>query len=172
VVILDAWDARVKNQARGKKAPADSGYNPRTVTREAIVELMKRRRLAMEQRDSNALASIYADECILDSPTAGGQVKGREAAIQLFEAWFINAFPDSTAAFEDPVIDGDRVTQIVNLSGTGTGSFLGLPPTGKAYHVSMVLLTTVKNNEIVYERRIYDFTGLLMQIGVLKAKPA
>jgi hypothetical protein len=25
---------------------------------------------------------------------------------------------------------------------------------------------------VVHERRIYDFTGMLVQIGVLKAKPA
>ena len=29
----------------------------------------------------------------------------------------------------------------------------------------------VRDGEIVYERRIYDFTGLLLQIGVLRAKP-
>jgi hypothetical protein len=29
-----------------------------------------------------------------------------------------------------------------------------------------------ENGKIVRERRIYDFTGLLVQIGVLKAKPA
>jgi len=30
----------------------------------------------------------------------------------------------------------------------------------------------LRNGKIVHERRIYDFTGLLVQIGVLKAKPA
>ena len=30
----------------------------------------------------------------------------------------------------------------------------------------------IRGRQIVRERRIYDFTGLLLQIGVLKAKPA
>jgi hypothetical protein len=30
----------------------------------------------------------------------------------------------------------------------------------------------LENGKIVRERRIFDFTGLLVQIGVLKAKPA
>jgi hypothetical protein len=30
----------------------------------------------------------------------------------------------------------------------------------------------VADGLIVHERRIYDFTGMLVQIGVLKAKPA
>jgi hypothetical protein len=29
----------------------------------------------------------------------------------------------------------------------------------------------VENGEVVHERRILDFTGVLIQIGVLKAKP-
>jgi hypothetical protein len=34
-----------------------------------------------------------------------------------------------------------------------------------------VVLSTIKDEHIVAERRIYDFTGLLMQVGVLKARP-
>jgi hypothetical protein len=48
---------------------------------------------------------------------------------------------------------------------------MGVPPTGKPFRVPMVLVNTLKNGQIVHERRIYDFTGLLVQIGVLKAKP-
>jgi hypothetical protein len=35
----------------------------------------------------------------------------------------------------------------------------------------MVFLYELKDEKIVHERRIYDFTGLLMQIGVLKVQP-
>jgi len=31
---------------------------------------------------------------------------------------------------------------------------------------------TIRHGEIVHERRIFDFTGALVQIGVLRAKPA
>lgn len=31
---------------------------------------------------------------------------------------------------------------------------------------------TAKSEQIVYERRIYDFTGFLMKLGLLKARPA
>jgi hypothetical protein len=34
-----------------------------------------------------------------------------------------------------------------------------------------VFFYRLENGRIVHERRIYDFTGLLLQIGVLKAKP-
>jgi predicted ester cyclase len=69
------------------------------------------------------------------------------------------------------LIDGDRVAQRLMSAGTDTGGFLNLPPTGKAFRVPLVLLCRVADNKIVHERRIYDFTGMLIQIGVLKAKP-
>ncbi len=125
----------------------------------------------MEQRDALALAELYDEECVVDSPTAGGPVAGREAIVQVYEAWF-NAFPDAVLTFEHPVIDGHSTAQLLVSAGTGRGPFLGLPPTGKSFRIPMVFLTTMRNHLIVHERRIYDFTGMLVQIGVLKAKPA
>ncbi len=49
---------------------------------------------------------------------------------------------------------------------------MGLSPTGKHFQFPLVLIFTFENGLIVHERRIYDFTGLLTQVGVLKAKPA
>ena len=60
---------------------------------------------------------------------------------------------------------------IGEVRGTDTGGFMGLPPTRKPFRVPMVMLCTVKDGYIVREQRIYDFTGMLMQIGLLKGKP-
>jgi hypothetical protein len=35
----------------------------------------------------------------------------------------------------------------------------------------MVMLCDLKDGFITRERRVYDFTGLLLQVGALKAKP-
>ena len=34
-----------------------------------------------------------------------------------------------------------------------------------------VLVFELRDGKITHERRLYDFTGLLVQVGVLKAKP-
>ena len=49
---------------------------------------------------------------------------------------------------------------------------MGVPATRKPFRLPIVFLCTLEDGLIVHERRIYDFTGLLVQIGVLKAKPA
>ena len=51
------------------------------------------------------------------------------------------------------------------------GSFLGLEPSGRSFHIPAVFTYELRNGQIAREQRIYDFTGLLVQIGVLKAKP-
>jgi steroid delta-isomerase-like uncharacterized protein len=141
------------------------------MTREEIVALFDRRHAAWDRRDAAALAALHAGSCVVESPTAGGRVTGREAIAKVYETWF-TAFPDATFAHEELLIDADRAAQVAILSGTDTGGFMGLPPTGKPFRVPLLALCTLKDHEIVYERRIYDFTGMLIQIGVLKAKPA
>lgn len=63
------------------------------------------------------------------------------------------------------------MVQTVTISGTNIGGFMGLPPTNKHFSFPAVLIFTLRDGQIARERRIYDFTGFLMEIGVLKAKP-
>jgi len=49
---------------------------------------------------------------------------------------------------------------------------MGMPPTRKPFQLRLISMCEVRDGEIVYERRVYDFTGLLLQIGVLRVKPA
>ena len=58
------------------------------------------------------------------------------------------------------------------MEGANIGGMMGLPPSGKSFRVPAVFLYELRGNKIARERRIMDFTGLLVQIGVLKAKPA
>ena len=140
------------------------------MTRHEIEALLEKRALAIAAHDVDALAELHDEHGELDSPTAGGLVKGRRAIAEVYRAFF-NAFPDCVFNTEALVIDGDRIVLVTTTMGTDAGEFLGLPGTGKPFRLPMVHLFTVKDGRFLHERRIYDFTGLLIQIGVLKAKP-
>ena len=43
---------------------------------------------------------------------------------------------------------------------------------GKHFRVPAVFLYELQGDKIIRERRIYDFTGMLVLIGILKARPA
>jgi predicted ester cyclase len=84
----------------------------------------------------------------------------------------VTGFPDVQFTVVDLLVDENRVVWSIEVHGTDTGGFLGLPPTGKPFRVPVICLCTIRDGLISHERRIYDFTGMLVQIGVLKAKPA
>ena len=139
------------------------------MTREDITTLFARYHDAMARHDAAGVAAYYADDAILESPWAG-TVTGREPIEDVHRAWFA-AFPDAIFDSRELVIDGDRVAWLMHVAGTDRGGFMGLPPTGKPFQFPVVLLCTLNNGQIARDRRIYDFSGHLIQIGILKARP-
>ena len=140
------------------------------LTRKQFEALILRREKAQSQHDIPAISRLYTDDVVVDSPMAGGAVHGRAAVDEVNRA-FTAAFPDSAFTRETLVIEGDVAVWIGEVRGTDTGGFLGMAPTGKPFRLPMVFVYTVKDGAIAHEQRIYDFSGMLIQIGVLKAKP-
>ena len=139
------------------------------LTRKQIEAIFERRIKAHQKLDAEALLVDYADECVVESPT-GGTHTGRTAIRKTIQAWF-DGFPDLKVESDGLHIDGNNVTWVLTAEGTDVGGFLGVPATGKRFRIPIVFLYELKGGKIVRERRVYDFTGLLVQIGVLKAKP-
>ena len=139
------------------------------MTRDEILDFCKRRQDAYEDLDATALAADYTDASVIESPS-GGVHTGRDAE-KVFRQMF-EAFLDMTILIEELVIDGDVIVTVSTVEGTHMREFLGFEPTGKRFQMSMAFVHRLKDRKIIHERRIYDFTGLLVQIGVLKAKPA
>ena len=140
------------------------------MTRDDMVAVLARRYDAMTRRDMAQLRTLYAESARLQSPLAGS-VAGPDAIVAATESFF-TAFPDASVTEEPALVDGDRAVIVGDVSGTHIGSIMGLPPTGRAFRFSLAMVFRVRDGLIVEERRVYDFTGLLVQIGVLKAKPA
>jgi steroid delta-isomerase-like uncharacterized protein len=140
------------------------------MTRQDIEALFARREQLMNQHDALASSDFYTEDAVVESPTAGGAVTGRAAIEAINRAWMAG-FPDVVFSTKAVVVDGDRVVWVVDAQGTDSGGFMGLPATDKSFRAPMALICTLRDGLISHERRIYDFTGLLIQIGVLRAKP-
>jgi steroid delta-isomerase-like uncharacterized protein len=139
------------------------------MTREEINQFLARRQEAWKQRDIEALTLGHSEDCVLESPLAG-KVTGRTAIEKVYRG-FIGSFPDLSLDGTDFIIDDDRVAQVSTLRGTDKGGFMGRPPTGKRFSFPVVFVLRLKDGLIVEERRVYDFTGMLTQVGVLKVRP-
>jgi steroid delta-isomerase-like uncharacterized protein len=140
------------------------------MTRDEIVAFFERRQQLFDDFDAAGLAADYADDVVIESPMAGGH-RGRAAAEQVWRGTF-EAFLDLKMATDALLIDGNRVAHFVTSEGTHMSEFMGMPATNKTFRLPVAFLYELRDRQIVHERRIYDFTGLLVQIGLLKAKPA
>ena len=140
------------------------------MTREEISALFARREAAWRAHDAAALASDHAPNAVVISPT-GGVLEGRDDIERIYRVWF-TAFPDMTYSQRDVLIDGDRAVLLMTASGTHAGDFFGLPASGRHVQVVCAFVYTLQDGMIVHERRILDFTGVLIQVGVLRAKPS
>lgn len=140
------------------------------MTREEVVALVNSLQRAWRARDAVALAAHHADDSTVRSPMFG-VISGRAAVEESYRNLFL-AFADWTFETEDLVIDGNRVAQFFRANATHTDDFFGVAATGRRFETHGVIYMELRDGTITRERRIYDFIGMLVQLGVLKARPS
>ena len=121
-------------------------------------------------RNAHALAGGHAVDGRVSSPMWRERL-GRDAILESYRQLF-ETFPDWEFEGQDLIIDGPLVAQAFSATATLEGEFMGLPPTHRRCQIEGVRLYEMKDHLIQSERRLYDFSGLLIQLGVLKSKPA
>ena len=124
---------------------------------------------AFKRRDIVALTAPYSEDAVYNSMLAG-TIQGHEAIESLYRSWF-SAFPEMEFEVESQVVDRAKAAVFWSQRGQHTGDFCGLAGTGRSFVLPGAFLMTLQDGRITSMRSLYDFTGLLVQIGVLKAKP-
>jgi steroid delta-isomerase-like uncharacterized protein len=140
------------------------------MTRKEIKEFFARRDEVWQRHDFAGLVTDHAEDGEVDSPFSG-KLKGHHAIEKVYSDWF-ESFPDAKYVTEHLLIDGNKVAQFVRMTGTQKGDFCGLRPTGKQFEVRCAFFFSFANGKIAREIRVYDLTGVFVQLGVLKAKPS
>jgi predicted ester cyclase len=140
------------------------------MTRSEILEFFEKRNKAWQEHNAHALAESHAREGEVESPLFGN-LKGQNAILKSYIE-LLSIFPDMEFYSEYLLIDGDSVAQFLKMTGTQQCEFCGLPASGKRMQFRGSSLCLMDNDKIAREIRTYDFTGFLLQLGVLKAKPA
>ena len=139
------------------------------MTRDNVVAFFERWERTWAERDVDALANMYTETCKVSSPMFG-QINGRTAVAESYRRLF-SAFPDWTLTTEDLIVDDGNVAQVFTVTATHKGDFMGLPGTGRKAQIHGARILRFTDGLIHEERRLYDFTLLLMQVGVLRGKP-
>jgi steroid delta-isomerase-like uncharacterized protein len=143
------------------------------MTSDEIRSFLDRFVRAWEKQDVPALGACYAENCTVVSPifhTLRGRVQVERSYRDLFRA-----FASPSIRVDDMVISTDdppRAVIVWTVQSIHAGEIFGVPGSGKRIERTSAYIMTFRDGLIASERRVYDFTNMLMQLGVLKARPA
>jgi len=141
------------------------------MNRDDITALFVQRTDAWARHDAEALAATHSETAVGDSPMQG-RLEGRPRIREVYEDWF-RAFPDMSYTSRRLIIDGNRVAELFTLRGTQSASFHGVPPTARKVDFKSAIFYTIAADGLIAEdERVYDVTRVLVQLGLLKAKPS
>jgi predicted ester cyclase len=140
------------------------------MTRQDIVNFFDARKSAWASRNPDDLAVGHAPDGVVISPMFG-TLHGRKAIGDAYRQLY-TVFPDWDFRSEELLIDGARAAELFTVNATHVGEFMGLAGTNRRFQIQGVRLFEMADGLIQEERRLYDFTGLLIQVGVLRGKPA
>jgi steroid delta-isomerase-like uncharacterized protein len=140
------------------------------MTRDDALKFFALQQEHWSDRDSDALARSHTEDGTIISPIFR-TVQGRADILASYRTLF-STFPDWRYIGQQLLVDGDHVAQQFLVNATHSGEFMGIPGSGRKFDIQGVRLIEMKGGLIGYERRYYDFTGLLLQLGILRGKPA
>ena len=97
----------------------------------------------------------------------GTKIEGRDRWIQAFVGPMSQGFPDLDVEREFTVAENDKVVVRWRGTGTHTGEFRGVAPTGKAINIAGAAIYRVEGDRIVEGWAQADTFALLTQIGAI-----
>lgn len=140
------------------------------MTREDVVAVLDRVAVALMASDASKVPSLYTPDATVLSPMFGAVVGHAEIAEAYVEAGQI--FADFHDTLETRLIDGDHAVEVHTIRAMHIGEAFGVPASHKQISLTVVFVFDMRDGRIAQERRLYDFTSVLVQLGVLRARPA
>ena len=82
------------------------------------------------------------------------------------------AIPDLRFDAEDVISSVDKVVARARVTGTNTGTFMGMPPTGKGVDVQVIDMVRFGDDGLVREHwGVMDTMSIMQQLGVVPQGP-
>jgi steroid delta-isomerase-like uncharacterized protein len=111
------------------------------------------------------VASDYRDH---NPPPFPGLAEGLRGAAQAFRL-ALDAFGEFHHEIEASIVEGDKVASRVTGFGKHTGTFVGIPATGKQVSMSGISIHRIKDGKLAEHWAQIDALSLLQQMGAIPA---
>jgi predicted ester cyclase len=118
------------------------------------------------QGDNSAVDELMAEDFVLHGLRYGGGNFGKDILKKTNEGGHIG-FPDYSMTTFDMIAEGDRVMSITKRTGTHTGEFVGIPPTGNTVMIYRFWMCRIENGKIAEMWGMDDTLGQFQQLGIL-----
>jgi predicted ester cyclase len=125
------------NPASTVRARLARGFDPGELRR--IKRLWVRHSIAEDRRDVDGLIATLAPGCTYEIVVTGQRWDGHEGARQFYGELFA-AFPDNSFALSEIVVGPQGVFEVAILTGTNQGPWAGVPPSGLAVSLEVLIL--------------------------------
>jgi steroid delta-isomerase-like uncharacterized protein len=124
----------------------------------------------INEQNLGTIDELVAED-IVDHIPLPGQGPGRGGIAQAL-GLFYGAFPDLRIEVVEELAEGDVVAQVVRLTGTHRGEFMGMPATGKVISVLGSDFIRVRGGRMVEHWGFIDQGALMQQLGMGPGGPA
>lgn len=118
------------------------------------------------QGNISLIDTLLATDFIEHEELPPGIPSGREG-VKLATTMLHSAFPDFKATIEDVIVEGDKVALRLIWRGTQKGEFMGMPPTGKRFAITVFDILRVAEGKIVEHWGLTDNMGMMQQLGAM-----
>jgi steroid delta-isomerase-like uncharacterized protein len=115
--------------------------------------------------DIDATDEFIAADAV-DHNAFQGLAPGAEGAKQIFRM-IRGGFPDHDAVLHHMIAEGDLVATYKSFTGTHSGEFMGIPPTGRRATIRVMDFVRYEDGKVIEHWNVIDQLGLMQQLGVL-----
>ena len=128
--------------------------------------IVRRYQEIYNSNDLDRLTEVVSEDLLTPNimPGIPHGLEGAKTAHRIMLA----GFPDYQTIIDDMISEGDKVAARIKMTGTHTGEFMGIPPTGKRISFTGIYIAQIANGKIVEHWGEEDSVSLLQQLGVLK----
>lgn len=140
------------------------------MTRDETAAFLRKFIEAWQKEDTPTLLGCYTENARLTSPmfhSLAGRTQLEKSYHDLFQA-----LGDWQIQIDDIIVEGNRGVVAFTGHATQIGEIFGVPASGRRFESKSAFVMTFEGDRIAEETRIYDFTGMLVQLGILRAKAA
>jgi predicted ester cyclase len=134
------------------------------MTTESNVSVISNLLSLFEKGDTENVDKYFASNWVNHDPSLP-PMSGLEGAKQLIGLW--SAISNRKVRIEDSISEGDRAAIRFTISGTQTGSFMGIAPTGKSINVTASGIFKVVDGKVTDNWVNFDALGMLQQLGAI-----